>query len=233
MRYVGVDGCRYGWVGVALSESGSWVVALDRTFKDVVHRWRDARHILVDVPIGLRDGGIERACDLAARAILGKRRSSVFPAPARSAIYAESYEQANRLNREACGRGLSRQSWAIMAKIREVDELLQNDLDARKLVRECHPEVLFWGLAGAPMEHNKKRSAGREERLAVLEKLVPDAAETVAHARRVYRLGLVAADDVIDALAAAVVARRGAFRTIPDEPERDGVGLRMEMVYAT
>jgi predicted RNase H-like nuclease len=231
MRYVGVDGCRYGWVAVALSPGGSWVVALDRTFEDLYRRWRDADHVLLDVPI--RDGGAERACDLAARAILGPRRSSVFPAPARSAIYAESYEEANRLNREACGRGLSHQSWAIMAKIREVDELLRKDPDARELVRECHPEVLFWGLTGAPMEHNKKRSAGRAERLAVLERFVPDAADVLAHSRRVYRRGLVAPDDLLDGLVAAVVARRDGLKTLPEEPERDAVGLRMEMVYAT
>jgi predicted RNase H-like nuclease len=45
MKYVGVDGCRYGWVTVALAEGGSWVVALDRMFEDLYQRWREAEGI--------------------------------------------------------------------------------------------------------------------------------------------------------------------------------------------
>ncbi|MEW6348758.1 MAG: DUF429 domain-containing protein [Thermodesulfobacteriota bacterium] len=41
----------------------------------------------VDIPIGLRDHGPERSCDLEARRLLGIRRSSVFPVPCRSAVY--------------------------------------------------------------------------------------------------------------------------------------------------
>lgn len=93
-------------------------------------------------------------CDTAARKALGKRASSVFPAPCRS------------------GRRLSEQSWALFPKIRQVDEYLR-----------LH---------------------------------APD--------------GPV----VLDALVAAVTAATGAenLRTLPDAPERDGRGLRMEMVYA-
>lgn len=232
MRFIGVDGCPGGWASVALSVRGSWAVVVDADFPAVLDRWRDADQILVDIPIGLRDAGTERACDLAARQVLKGRTSSVFPAPLRPAIRATSYEEASRLNRESCGRGLSKQSWAITGKIREVDEVLQSDPPARGLVREVHPEVLFWGLTGAPMSANKRTPEGQEERLSALEPHFPPAREVVGNARGMFRPDVIAPDDVIDAMAAAVVARLGRLRTLPEQPKRDSVGLPMEMVYA-
>jgi len=42
-----------------------------------------------------------------------------------------------------------------------VDELLRGDGDARSRVREVHPEVCFWGLAGGlPMNVHKKDRDG-------------------------------------------------------------------------
>lgn len=232
MRFIGVDGCPGGWVSVSLSARGSWAVVLDADFRAVFERWREADHILVDIPIGLRDSGAERACDLAARQVLTGRTSSVFPAPLRRSIDASSYEEASQLNREGSGRGLSKQSWSITGKIREVDEVLQEDALARRIIREVHPELLFWGLTGAAMADNKRKAAGREARLAALEPHFPEAREVVDHAARVFRPKLIAEDDVIDAMVAAVVARLGRFRTLPEQPERDSVGLPMEMVYA-
>jgi predicted RNase H-like nuclease len=44
----------------------------------------------IDIPIGLTASG-PRSCDLEARRLLGPRRSSVFPAPAREVLRAWSY----------------------------------------------------------------------------------------------------------------------------------------------
>jgi predicted RNase H-like nuclease len=51
---------------------------------------------------------------------------------------------------------------------------------------------------------------------------------------RAHRKTVLGQDDVIDALAGAVTARLGAsgLKTLPATPERDGRGLRMEIVYA-
>lgn len=94
------------------------------------------------------------------------------------------------------------------------------------------PRIPFLGPDRLGHEVEPEAVRGREERLLVLERFFPPARSVVAHARAVLRSGLVADDDVIDALAAAFVARLGGFRTMPDQPERDGVGLPMEMVYA-
>lgn len=173
--FVGVDGCRGGWFSVALKVDGPPELEVHGSFEELCARNHDARSILVDVPIGLRAGGEERRCDREARRRVGARRSSVFPAPTRAALGATSYREASELNRSLSGRGLSLQSWAISAKIHEVDTLLRTRQELRGRVREVHLEVLFWALNGCTaLSHPKKRSRGIEERLGILERYLPE-----------------------------------------------------------
>jgi predicted RNase H-like nuclease len=123
---------------------------------------------------------------------------------------------------------------AILPKIREVDEELRGNLTVRAKVREVHPELLFWALnEGKAMSHPKKRVSGRMERVAVLERYMPSVRETLRDVRSDYQRSAVQFDDVVDAMAAAVTARSGRalYRTCPEVPDRDAVGLPMEMVY--
>lgn len=231
MTCLGLDGCRAGWLTVTLGPRDGWAVAIDPSLRAVLRRHPDARAVLIDIPIGLPSGPEPRACDVAARRMLGDRGSSVFPAPSRAALAATSFEEAGRLNAEVTGKKLSLQAWHIVPKIREVDDLLRADPVARRVVREAHPEVLFHALAGRPMKESKKRVAGREERLAVLEPLFPPARALLDRARATLQRDLFEPDDVIDALACAVAAREGGVRTLPERPETDTEGLPMEIVY--
>ncbi|MCZ6681310.1 MAG: DUF429 domain-containing protein [Candidatus Poribacteria bacterium] len=234
--FVGVDGCRAGWLAVGLTADDGWQIDV---FPDVSSLWNHYRHasvILIDIPIGLRDGGAqERRCDPEVRKLLGPRRSSVFPAPCRSAVYAESYEEASAINERMTGKRLSRETWHISAKIREVDCLLANDESARARIRETHPELCFSGLAGHPMSHAKKRREGLLERTQMLQSIYPQTAALVRYALSEYRRKDVARDDLLDALCLAVTATRGKGKllSIPQEPEFDSRGLRMEMVWYT
>ena len=231
---VGVDGCKGGWLAVSLS-AGQADVQMYPTFRELFDAY-DAGLILVDVPIGLVDSGDSgRSCDGEARALLRRpRRSSVFTPPCRPALRESIYQSASAVNREWTGKGLTKQAFAIARKIREVDEFLRSDSRGRGLVREVHPEVLFWALNGRrPMTVRKSRVAGRVERLAVLGRYLPDSAAIVEKAM-VDRNGHgYDRDDVIDALAAAVTASLGfrRLKTLPARPPRDAYGLPMEMVY--
>ena len=70
------------------------------------------------------------------------------------------------------------QSFVIMDKIRQVDDLVTPAMQKR--VREIHPEVAFYVLNGErPVEHNKKTLAGRNERIALLAGAFPTAAEVM------------------------------------------------------
>ena len=188
----------------------------------------------MDISIGLRDDESARTCDVEARKLLGNRRSSVFPAPCRAALGATSHTEASKWNRQVSGKGLSQQTFHILHKIAEVDVLLRADRQAQQVIREVHPEVLFWALNdGVPMSNRKKRSVGFHERVVVLERHYKGATELIEEAGREYRRYEVARDDIVDALAAAVTARiaQGDYKTLPESVEADQKGIRMEMVY--
>jgi len=237
LGYVGVDGCPGGWFFVQLAASGAPEVGLAPNFLDVWQRWRTADAILVDIPIGLREAGREeRRCDLEARRLLGRPRgSSVFPAPCRAALRAASRTEASRINHEITDRKLSKQSWALAPKIRQVDELLQEDPEARRVVREIHPEVLFWALNnGHSMKCSKRGRPGFDERLDVLKKCFAGTESTVETARNHFTRKHVARDDILDALAAAVsglIAQGGTLLYLPEQFEHDETGLPMAMLY--
>lgn len=234
----GVDGCRGGWfvvllrVATATQKVRALRFELCAQFSEVLALRPEPLRVAIDIPIGLLDhpaqGG--RECDRAARRILGRgRQSSVFSPPARRALRAKSYREAMRLNR----RGISRQAFGILAKIREVDHALCPRLQRKFL--EVHPELAFVELAGTPMQHNKKTRAGRLERQRVLQHyygchyIGPDALRVrVGRAR-------VATHDILDAYAlahsAARIAAGHGVRLPGGDPPRDATGLRMEIWY--
>lgn len=187
------------------------------------------RVVAVDVPIGLPAHGA-RACDRAARELLGPRRSSVFPAPLRALLAAASYDEASRLRERIERKRLSKQAWFIFPKVDEVDRLLRRSAPARAAVREIHPELCFYYLNGErPMSAPKRKAAGRDERLEVLRAWCGDAVDrSLADRGRLT----CAADDVIDAFAALWTAERiaeGKAVTHPANPELDAHGLPMSI----
>ena len=233
----GVDGCRKGWFYFALVPDREPAWGVVEKVAELVAEADDSGRIFIDIPIGLPNGAEGRLCDSEARRKLAPHRtSSVFPVPVRSALTAETYEEANEKNRQASGKGLPRQTYAIMPKIREVDSLLRGSARARRIVREVHPEICFWALAGgSPMRHNKKTRPGLDERVAVLERFHPSAVRCLDEIRTRYpRRSDLADDDILDAMALAITAsaNRGALRTLPELPVEDSCGLPMEMVYA-
>ena len=91
--------------------------------------------VAVDIPIGLNEGyeAGGRFCDRQARKCLRGRASSVFPAPVRPVLAASSREEACTLSRASAphGKAISKQTFAILPKIREVDELLRRRPELR------------------------------------------------------------------------------------------------------
>lgn len=234
MHFVGVDGCRAGWVAVGLTETGDYSHMVAPTIAAIAERYSTAL-LLVDVPIGLRDrGNDERRCDIEARAVLGPRASSVFAAPCRSALTLSTYAEASAENHRRTGWRLSKQSFAIAPRVLDVEEYLRRHSAEGPVVREFHPEVCFWALARRPMAHPKRTAQGAFERLAVLRKHVREARQMVDGVLSGHGRGTLLRDDAIDALVGAVTARIGVedLQTLPKRPEVDGRGLRMEIVYA-
>ncbi len=122
--YVGVDGCRAGWLSVSDS-GGALQYAVFDTIRELVQAHSDAALILLDIPIGLPSAACPvRPCDAAARRILGNRACTVFSAPSRPAAHARNAAEARVTNIKELGSSLSEQAWGICKKIAEVDELL-------------------------------------------------------------------------------------------------------------
>jgi predicted RNase H-like nuclease len=236
MNYIGVDGCKGGWFYISLDDSDTYETDVISDIQSLIDKFHEECLILVDIPIGLRhDGEKERFCDKQARKVLGNRKSSVFPVPCRNAIYASTYEEASRINHQLTGKYISKQSLFISGRIRQVDELLANSLD-RKLMREVHPEICFWGLnARQSMKYYKRTPEGFNERLSLIRKVYDKCDELVDIMTKEYKRIIVNKDDILDAFVAAVTARIGfnALKTIPILPEYDEMGLPMEMVYYT
>ena len=222
----GADACRGGWCVVTLPVEGDATVEVVDRFTKVATRQAKGQlgAVGVDIPIGLSDGP-PRQCDIEARALLGDRRSSVFPAPVRSVLGARSFEQALSRSRSAGGVGLSKQSWNLVPKVGEVDRLL--DPTRQGSIFECHPEAAFAAVHGVPMAHPKKGRPGRDERLATLRPHVPGIDALVAKPP-----SGAAVDDVLDAAVVALTARAvlaGKARRL-GERRHDAKGLVMEIV---
>lgn len=236
MAGVGVDGCKGGWLYFRLNgDATEYGVA--RRLEDVVERSRPGDVILADVPIGLPGPSAgERACDREARERLARsgRASSVFSVPSRRVLEAVDYEEANRVQKRLTGRGLSRQSWALAARVLEVDILMRATTEARERVREGHPELVFWGLTGGRgMPRSKKTREGFLDRMAVLERAWPGAEDLASRAFMDHGGFRVLRDDVVDALALAVVASvPDALTSVPEAREWDAHGLPMEIVFS-
>jgi predicted RNase H-like nuclease len=228
----GADGCRGGWVAIYQDlDSGDLSWRLCATAHDLVYGEPIPQVIGLDIPIGLTDSG-PRACDREARRLLGRpRASSVFPAPIRPVLAATSYAEACQIRLQVEGKKMSRQAWFITPKIREIDLVLRQDPALPARVREVHPEVSFYFLAGGqPQPHGKKSRIGREERRALLEPIFgPKVSAALAEHNRLAS----AEDDVLDAFAALWTAERilsGTCQTLPSSLPRDSLDLPMAIL---
>lgn len=181
----------------------------------------------IDMTIGLPEhvGPQGRVPERLIRQVLGTRRSSVFSTPCRAAVYAETYPDACAAARANSDppRAISKQSFNIFPKMREIDGLLNDQPHLRPLLREVHPETTFCVLnGGTPLSCGKKTADGRAERMAILSRF------GVPHVAMTARLRGAAADDVIDALAALVSTwrvSRGEARVFGEAGDIDAFGF--------
>ena len=231
----GIDGCRSGWV-CAGWDGEDWSLDCLPTLESIVPLLAPQATVCVDIPIGLSRNGF-RACDRAARQLLGKRSSSVFPVPPRLALSRLSYEELNLESKAQCGKGISKQAFYLLPKIREAEALLRSPNSHGADWLETHPELCFTSFNGAvPMEDNKKTEAGFRERKSVLARHIP--ARTIDRLIRSLMASVpraqCARDDMVDALVCGVVARLDATARgcLPwGEQDFDEVGLPMRICY--
>lgn len=212
---VGVDGCPGGtWVlargrtdsaagtNATIERLGVEVVPDLASLIDEVRQGRVAA-VAIDLPIGLLDEH-PRPADVAARTLLGPRRSSVFPTPVRATLGATSYEDACERSRSSCGKALSKQAYYLLERIQRLDAMIVPS-DQDRLV-EAHPELAFVRLKGATLETTKHTAWGRDERRRLLLRELPEVEVT-----RVLRAACAPQADLLDALSLVTTALRIAL----------------------
>ena len=217
---VGLDATRGGWVAVVLRGSRFAAAARLSSAGAALSTWPGLEGLGIDIPIGLFDA--RRDADTLARKALGKRGSTVFPAPSAAAIACDTYAEANAAHRAALGVGLSKQSYMLRERILDAARVAG---DAR--VMEVHPELVFARLAGEPLPP-KKCWDGQRARTRVL------AARGVVLPEELGDAGTAPTDDVLDAAAAAIGAADrldGVGRCFPDPPTQHDPSGRAIVVH--
>lgn len=219
---LGVDACAAGWVGAILDPAAPRpriaVAASIGALVEAVRQTLDLQAVAIDIPIGLPDDSTRQADVLARKALKGKA-STVFTTLTREAYEQESRTAADTANRARSGQGVGAQAFGLRHKVLEVDAWVRSRPTVA--VFEVHPELSFAVMAGEPILAAKKTDEGRAARLAAL------AAAGIA-SPSVLKGDGYAADDVLDACAAAWTAARrttGLARSLPETPETFSDGI--------
>lgn len=231
---VGIDGCKNGWVAVRITGT-NFEVSIFHHIEEICKEFDDVNTLIIDMPIGLPETMGEIRPEGMARNILKGKASSIFNVPCRQAVHARTYEEANEINKEVLGKGLSRQSFNISPKMKEIDEYLAAHPQFKNQLLEGHPELCFAMLnSGVPLFENKKTYEGVRKRIELLSRYYEKTEELIAYVSGHDQLKTMM-DDVMDAFCLAVtgmLSLEKGLKRIPESPMEDKWGILMQMVYA-
>ena len=230
MKYVaGIDGSHAGWISVIrqIDKENYYKLVFS---KDLSVLCNDRINlVLIDMPVGLDKkivtGG--RIVDKLARKKLIKRKSSIFNAPSRLTLKAKNYQEANKINKKQ-GLGLSKQSWNLIPKIKELEILMQQN--NRPLIFESHPEISFQEMNNKELNYSKKERLGIEERKKILESNGFEIEFLNKHLQEKNRN--FKHDDFLDACAiswSALRVSKNKNKNIPEKGVKDEKGILMQM----
>ena len=170
--YIGVDGCRGGWIACVLNHGEFRFERFD-SLEQLVSHYPEFDAFLIDMAVGLRSSADQLRPDDLARKELGQKSSSIFPIPCRQAVYADSEEEQKQTNIRILGKSLSKQTVHIIPKIKELDEYLSLHPEYKNRILESHPEVDFARLNGSVVMTRKKEYPGFSDRAAILKRYLP------------------------------------------------------------
>jgi predicted RNase H-like nuclease len=217
--YIGIDGTPVGWVAVYLDDEGHQDFSGGR-YADELLKYTYER-ATIDIPVGLPLRGY-RKCDVRARELVGPR---VFLG-ARWGVWSfRSYTAANLSYWGAAEKGISLQLWCIREKLEEINT--QMTPARQETLLECHPELVFWRLAGRVLS-TKTSKLGRTQRIDLLNR---SGIHQIEHWLGKRRGSGASQDDLIDAAACALAARHRSRKLPEDEEEIGHRDIRMEIWY--
>tara|TARA_B100001287_G_scaffold192119_1_gene162395 strand:- start:375 stop:1073 length:699 start_codon:yes stop_codon:yes gene_type:complete len=228
-KIAGIDGSKGGWVCVSGYENNFRELKFEKLEKFHDIKLKDFNLVLVDIPIGLdidlKKGG--RIVDKLARKELLTNKSSIFNAPSRLVLNAKNYEEANKINKSK-GMGLSKQSWNLVKKIKEVDEYIRNS--NKTIIFESHPEIIFQIMKRDKVSSKKKNKEGIIERKNLLVKSGFD--KVFLERNLSAKDNFYKQDDFIDACSLFWSANRAIANSevkIPNDTVLDSEGIIMQI----
>lgn len=249
-KIAGIDGCHNGWFVISHdTDKGDFKPNIVVEFKEVLELCHDFEVITVDMPIGLLSyaskGG--RTCDKIARKLLKPpRASSVFSPPVRQALVAETYDEANQINKDSSPEklGIPKQCYGIFKKLKEIDDFMNSEFQGT--IKEIHPELCFYEMNKNKVAaaHKKSTQEGFDERLKLLQHErfanlnIKNIQKEIKNKSEQNKCEVkkddidVKRDDILDAYAALWTAKRifeGKAIRIPTDHVRDSHRLLMEM----
>lgn len=227
---IGVDGCKGGWIA-AIIKYGTLVIRKFNNINDIVKEYPDFDEFFVDMVIGLPSNKDHVRPDTYARRIIKERGSTIFPAPCRQAVYADTVGEAYEENERILGKKFTPLTVGIIPKMREVDTFLQNNPGFKNVIKESHPEVCFARMNGRTMQSKKSEIDGMEERINLLTGYISEISSSKISAMAKSMKCNV--DDILDAICLAVtanIATQGYVESIPENPMKDETGLLMQMM---
>jgi predicted RNase H-like nuclease len=224
-RIVGVDGCRAGWLA-CYQRDNQIQICLYAGVSDLASALPDSR-IFIDMPIGLPESE-KRPVEKKARSLLGRRACCVFSVPSRSAVYAESYQASCAANLLVQGVKLSKQTWNLCSKIKQLDQFIRGG-GSKLDFYEAHPELVFCILNGSPLTFRKQSVQGQQQRIKLLSRAGLPVMLLLEEVSRRYRRSQVAIDDILDAMVLFVLSR---FDPVPllDQTIVDEYGIPANMM---
>lgn len=221
----GVKPCATGWLVAVAKLHGTTFAPEDprvlESFVEVLDQRPAFSTIALDCPIGYLEhfqaGG--RTCDREARALLGPRRgAAIQSAPIRSQVDEDANGSAD---------GLSAVTKKLLSRYREVAAEMAPY--RQRTVYEVRSELSFYQLnEDQPLRWPKGTQSGQEERRELLLKKIPGAGRILDE-----KLTRVPYSHMLDVAALMFTARRIFARAgirIPQDPQWDDLGIRMEIV---
>lgn len=228
-KFIGVDGCKGGWIA-AISDPDGLRFEKHSSIEELVRGHSDFSECLIDMVIGLQEKKEDVRPDSFARHIINRRASTIFPAPCRQAVYADTVAQKYDLNQQILGKKFTPLTLGIMPKMRELDEFLNRYPMYKNVLKESHPEVCFSRLFGATVMTRKSTAEGIGQRIDILSRYVPMDQKYLREKAKEFKCNM---DDLLDASCLAVTAalvQAGKWESIPAEPMKDARGLLMQMI---
>jgi predicted RNase H-like nuclease len=220
----GVTPCATGWlVASAKLHGATFAPELPHvltSFAEVLDERPSFSVIALNAPVGYVDeaqvGG--RTCDRMARALLGRRGSTIHSAPTRASLEEETVVVDDHL--DAITNVLLRRYKEVASEMAPYRQ---------RTVFEVHPELSFFQINGdVPLRWSKKTEAGWQERSDLLKMRVPGSERILE-----TEIEGVTPSHLLDVAAMVWTARRIFARAgtrLPADPEWDERGLRMEFV---